>query len=148
MAAICVQIAEAVKSLIQSTDLSMPYTIERAWVETRQRVYMKEDDPLFIIVVPRTLNVHAFDLKPRTAFNWDIAIWIDRAVKDDTEECDPVVEFMEEIVDLLVGHRDLQIDAGRARCIGIGPHPTYDSNQLLDVRVFRSVFVATYRFVQ
>lgn len=148
MAAICVQIADAVKSLIQTATLSLDFVIERAWVETRHRDVMRETDPVFVIVVPRTLNVYAFDLKPRTALEWEIAVWIDRVVKTDVADCDPVALFMEEVVTLLAAQRDLEIPSGRARCIRIEPHPAYDSVQLLDVRVFRSVFLATYRHVQ
>lgn len=147
MAALCVQISDAIVSLIEGATLNQSFTVERQWVEDQQRENMKETDPAFIVVVPRTLNVSAFDLKPRNAYNWDIGIWIDKVVDTTTTDCDPIAEFMEQVVTLLATNRNFVIGPIHAQLVGIGPHPTYDATQLLDIRVFRSVFVATYRVI-
>jgi hypothetical protein len=148
MAALGVQIAEAVLALIEGATFNQPVFAERQWVETQQRENMKETDIAHVIVVPKNLNVTAFDLKPRNAFVWDIGVWTDKAVQTTNEACDPVAELVEEIVNLLVFNRNLLIEAGQATLIGITPDPAYDSVQLLDIRVFRSVFLATYRITQ
>jgi hypothetical protein len=147
--ALCVEIADALVDLIDGATFYQDVTVERQWLETQRLEKLQVDDPARVIVVPRTLNVTAFDLKPRTEFAWDIGIWIDKAIDQNNESIDPVADFVELVISLIATNRMLAIPSPpfRANCIGISQDPTYDPTQLLDIKVFRSVFVATYRVI-
>ncbi len=148
--AICVEIADALVALIGGATSYQDVTVERQWVETQRLEDIQEDDPVKIIVVPRVLNVAAFDLKPRNAYEWDIGVWIDKKVLQTNESCDPMADLLEQVVTLIASNRQLEIpsDPFRAQCVKISPDPAYDTSQLLDIKVFRSVFLATYRVIK
>lgn len=147
--ALCVDIADAMVDLIGAADFGQAFTVERQWVETQRLEDIDVDDPAKIIVVPQTLNLQAFDLKPRIENRWGIGVWIDKVVQQTNAGIDPVAYLVEQVVNLLATNRTLDIinPPFRATCVGIAPEPSYDTMQLLDIKVFRSVFVATYRVI-
>lgn len=149
MSAIVADIGDGLINFLKSKNLGQPYTIERAWVTTDYRQYMLETDLISVIIAPSTLVPSAFDLKPRIAFDWDLGIWIDKATEVTTAAVDPLVEFMETIVFLLASNRQIQTPAGRwAQCMKIEGQPSYDQNQMLELRIFRSLILVTYRVTQ
>jgi hypothetical protein len=145
--ALCVEIADAMVALIGAQTFDLPFTVERDWTETQRLEIIQEEDPVKVIVVPRVLNTTARDLTPRIDYAWDIGVWIDKKVQQTNAACDPVADFVEQVITLLNNNRQLTItsEPHLAQFIGITPDPTYDTTQLLDIRVFRSVFLATYR---
>lgn len=156
MAAIVADLCDAMVSRINGATLSQPFTVKRGWLELVQRQTMQAEDPISILIVPDTLGAYAFDLKPRTAMEWDIGIWIDKSIINDPlnptvvnlETTDAVAGFVEEIVLLFAANRLLQTATVQGKCIKIEAVPVYDQQQLSELRIFRALIKTTYRVTQ
>lgn len=146
MSAVVVDIADAVAALLASTGLSLPFTVERAWLDIEPRSLLDDSDPVAVVVIPGMLTVAAFDLAPRIAASWEILVSIVRACQPTNEATDPLAGFTEEVAFLLAAHRLLGTSEGRvAQCTGVEARPAHDPEQLLVQKMYRAIISVTYR---
>lgn len=146
MAAVVVEVADAVAAALNAATLSQPFTAERTYLLTRE---LPEAAGLKVTVVPAGYALTAIDLTPRFAFDAVVEVWVQQRAAPANGEVDPLVLLAEEVagvfgVPRLPGYP-------RARCTGVavlardGRPLAADRDALEELRTFTSVVSLTFR---
>lgn len=154
MAAVVVEIAEAVVEALNDATLSMAFTAERLYVPRFKRHASSpgdEDLPdletLRVSVVPRELSLASLN-RGADDFDYLIDVAIQKRLDSDgPAEVDPYMLLAEEVVDLFRGEA-LEASFGRASCMQAANLPIYSPEFLNDANVFTSVVTLTFRLAR
>ena len=154
MAAVVVEIAEAVRDALNGASLSMAFDAERLYVP-RFRLHAKTPDDaglpdletLRVSVVPRELSLASLN-RGADDFDYVVDVAIQKRLDSDgPAEVDPYMLLAEEVVDLFRG-KALEDSFGRASCVQAANLPIYSPEFLNDANVFTSVVTLTFRLAR
>lgn len=143
MPATVITISDEIVETLNDATLSQSFAATRAYAP----IFCKQDEEgedelatLRVTVVPSLLTVAARDLAPRDGFEWEIAVWVQKRVENTTAAIDPLMNLMEEIIDLFRVWRTRP----NTRLIGIEASPV--SPEWVDTqRAFASAITLTVR---
>lgn len=135
--AIIVIVEDAMVEVLEGATLSLPFAVSRGYV------FIRDIKPVGIevSVFPSLLSVVAFDLTPRHAWDWQVAVWVRKRTAD-PDEIDDLMLLMQQIIDLFVTK---PLAGTKARCIGVEARPGYDPEKLDTSGVFNAGIVFTFR---
>jgi hypothetical protein len=152
MAAVLLQLADAVVAALDGASLGQSFVIERGYVPVLELKEM--GSTLFLHVVPAGLTRQTLTRAPVSQRDYAIDVGIRRRVPEGpkspaeiAEALDPLVEFAEAVADLFAG-KVLAVAAGNAVCVGAETRPVFDPASLDESRLFVSLVVLTFRLVR
>lgn len=140
MAAVVVELANAVVAALNGATLSQEFTAERAYVPIRD-VKDFGDAELRVLVVPTGLRVAARDLGPRLTLEWELGVWLQQRAGRDTGDTDPLMLLAQEVIELFHGWRT----GADHRVIGIEARPPFDPQSQDVIGVFSATIYLTFR---
>lgn len=153
MAAVVIEIADAVVAELNGATLSMPFTAERRYVP---RFKLRKNQPgegadlpdletLRVSVVPRGLSAATLARRSHD-FDYLVDVAVQKRLEDDEPATvDPYMRLPEEIIDLFRGGTLSGLDA---KCVAVANEPIYAPEHLNDSNVFTSVVTLTFRKVR
>jgi len=138
MAAIILQLADAVTTALNAATLSQSFAAVRSYIP----VYGKQDEDaddlstLTVAVVPSEL---AFTTEARNSdeFDYIIDIGIFKRVEPTNDVCDPLMQLVEEIADLFRG--DTVTASLPARFVSATNAPIYDQEMMRQQNIFAAL---------
>jgi len=144
MAAVIVEIADAVKSVLDGASLSQSFTSVRSYAPLFGKQDEDSDDleELQLVVVPRELS--AAQLTRRSSmFDYVVDVGICQRKALTNADIDPLMVFTEEVVDLfrskpLTGYTS-------AYCTAVANNPIYDFASLTQQKTFLSLVTLTFQ---
>lgn len=153
MAAVVIDIANAVVSELNAATLSLAFTAERRYVP---RFKLRKNQPgegadlpdletLRVTVVPRELSAATLTRRSHD-FDYLIDVAVQKRLDDDEPATvDPYMRLTEEVIDLFRGGTLTTVDA---KCVAVANEPIYAPELLNDANVFTSVVTLTFRKVR
>ncbi len=143
--AVLTDIADAVVAELEGATLSQTPTVERVFVPSYDRAKVSG---LRIYVVATGQAISDFT-RGSDEFDYTVRLGIYKPVTlaAMTTECDAMVAFVEEVIDLFRSNDRLTSYADAA-LVGISNEPAYDPAQLDQHHVFVSLVTLTYRLVR
>lgn len=149
MAAVIIEIADAVVEVLNEAVLSLPFTAKRLYVPIHEIRDLKD---LTVSVVPSSLNPRILDRAGRNMYDYFIDIGIQQLIgvgKLSDEEinsaCDPLMQLAEEIIsELFLIELPIAHDPP-PRCIDADNMPIYDPHHIDERRVFTSLVTLNFR---
>jgi hypothetical protein len=136
-----VAIADAIVGLLNGASLSPAFTAARGYVLVGD---LSTAAGLRVTVIPATLAVEAIDLKPRRAFDWEIAIAVQQRLPSARpENVDPLMLLVQRIIDLFVPGE--YIADHLARLMGLTCVPVFDPERLDTQGMFTSIVTVVAR---
>lgn len=143
MAAVVVEIAEAVVEALEGATLSQSFIVARGYMPPYD---LKEftDGEIRATVIPAELDLGARDLKPRAEMLWTIGIWVQAKAFPETGEFDPLMLLVEEVFLLFHGWRT-ELDR---RVVGLRAMPPFDRETPQTTGLFSAAVMVTFRVVR
>jgi len=138
MAAVILEIADEMVSIVNAASLSLPFTAERVYLP---RHTLLELEDLTVSVVPR-LNLFKAGARRHPTKDISVDIGVEQKTDGSLSEIDPLLLLVEELHDLFF-HRRLDTPAGVV-WQEITNEPLYSPERLDEERVFMSVITVTY----
>lgn len=140
MASIVVQIAEALKDQLEVATFSLPVTVKRAYSPSYD---LKDMDGVRLTVVPEGNLITNLD-RSRFANEVSVDVAVQRKIaSDDPATVDPLMDLMQEVIDLVKGNRGLATTPvasfKRAEAKAI-----YSPSHVAEKRLFTAVSTFTY----
>ncbi len=151
MAAVIVDIADAVVEALNGASLSQTFTAERAYVPIHS---LPDLTTLKVTVVPSGLSSNLLNRKGANQFDFVIDIGIQQTFgqgnmtnAEVVAACDPLMFLAEEIADLF---RDGSSLAGytSAHAVTVENQPIFAPHHIEEQRVFTSIISLTFRLVK
>jgi hypothetical protein len=142
MAAVVLEIADAMVTALQAATLSMGFTAARDYAPVTEANDLAD---LRLTVVPRELTLVAAS-RAKDEFDYVVDVAIQRRVEVDIPTLDPYMRLAEEVLDLFRMQR-LSYGTGGdyAQCVAAQHNPIYIPEHLREFRVFTSVVSLTFR---
>lgn len=148
MAAVLIEIADAVAAALNGAALSQVFTAERAYVPVHD---LEDLDALKVTVVPAGLTLALLDRSPRHMHDYVVDVGVQKRFGSGAltpaeilAACDPLMKLTEEVVDLFRG-KALPVAAGSAVCTAAANNPVFAPAHADEKRVFTSVVSLTFR---
>lgn len=140
---VLVDMADAVLAVLQGASLSVAIAPERGYLVVRD---LSSLDGIKVTVIPGAEEIAAFDLTPRHEYLPEVMIWVQRRVNPTNEECDPLMNLVEEIAgQFLPGKR---LPGTQATIQHLKHEPPYDPDRLDAQRTFTSGLTLTMKFTR
>jgi hypothetical protein len=150
MAAVIVEIADAVVDTLNDATLSQSFTAVRAYVP----VYARQDTEgadeladLLVTVVPRSTTLAMLSRRDDD-FDYVVDIGIQQRVEVTNAVVDARMLLAEEVLDLFRGKRLVLVYSDDPLCVAAANDPIYAPDHLDQHRVFTSVVSLTYRLAR
>lgn len=149
MAAIAIELAEAIRELLAETKLSLGYLVARSYVPLST---IKELEETRLTVMPSSM-----ELVPLTRgsddFDYTIDVGVQRFINSvEIEKADPYMRLVEEVIDLFRGKRiafgGVYDNEYSALCVKVENTPIYNPEHLDEHKVFTSVAKLTFRMAR
>ena len=150
MAAIIIEIADAVTEMLNSASLSQSFTAERSYVPVHDIQFLAD---LKVAVVPFNIIGNTLDRSVRQMYNYEIYVTIQKRLGIGTLTnaqlnaiADPLMFLAEEIVDLFNGKLlNLAYNSFVPRCVDVKNSPSFAPHHFDEERVFTSEIILTFK---
>lgn len=129
--------------VLNAATLSLPFVAVRGYVPVYELPGMTD---LRVTVIPAAQLVTAFDLNRRHAFDCQIDVVVQQRAEPTAVLCDPLMDLVEEIIDLFRVAGPLPGTA--ARNVGVANDTCFDRLELDTKRLFSSVVSLTFRLTR
>lgn len=147
--AFVIQLADAVKDLLNAATLSLSFTAERAYVPVFDLTALAA---IKVTVVPRELSMATLSRRDDDfTYVIDVAVMKsigrgDMTTTDVNAACDPLMKLTEEIGDLF--RDDASAESLPARFVGFTNAPIFDWRKLDEERVFAALISPSFKLVR
>ena len=143
MAAVIVEIAEVVRTVLAGAALSQTFTAMRAYAPVVGKQEEDADDiaTLTLFVVPRSVTIVPLTRRS-SMFEYAVDVGICRRSANTNELIDPLMLLAQEVVDLFRG-KELAGYAN-AKCTAVANDPAYDFASLTQDKAFMSLVTLTF----
>jgi hypothetical protein len=153
MAAIVIEIADAVTALLNEATLSQSFTAERSYVPVHELEDLVDTGILAVTVVPAGLTGNLIDRSPRSMYDYVIDVGIQKALPIGalTESqrnafVDPLMLLAQEVVDLFNGAvLTIPYDTIRPRCVDVKNIPAFSPHHMDEEGVFTSLITLNFK---
>lgn len=150
MAAIIIEIADAVVSELNSASLSQSFEAVRSYVPVHE---IRDLVDLKVAVVPFNIIGNTIDRSGRQMYNYEIYVTIQRMIgigpltnDQINAAADPLMILAEEIVDLFNGKAlTLAYDPIGVRCVDVKNSPSFAPHHLDEERIFTSEIILGFK---
>ncbi len=135
-----INIADAMVVVLNGATLSQTFSAERVWLIVQELPTLAG---LKVTVIPAMVAIRAFDLKPRRAFDWSIAIAVQKRLASSAKEyVDPMILLVQEIIDLFVPGAYFANKTANVQ--SLEAMPLYNPDKLDTQGLFESLITVTF----
>ncbi len=150
MAAIIIEIADAVTAEINAATLSQSFTAKRSYVPVHELSILSD---LEVSVVPFNVIGNTIDRAGRQMLNYEVYVLIEKRLPiGELSEaqiiayCDPYMLLAQELVDLFNGMMlSLAYDSLVPRCVDVKNSPCFSPHRLDEEGVFTSEIILNFK---